>query len=152
MLLCDVRAECWCWAAGSAPSCRYLAGQAPRCYRPGIAMVDAERRATGQQLIDMRQRRCAGRLRLPPVSADTIRKARGSLRPRAARRAVHRPVLSPASAFAGKCWSRASRGGARSIHLVARGGGRGDGGLVLNRLGPRAQARMRPPIGFEPTR
>ena len=127
----------------SAPLARYLAAQL-HLLRPGIGLVDAERSAPAQQLIDMRKGDVLIVFDYRRYQADTIESAR-----LAAAQGCHvalftDPWLSPASAFARQVVVTSvdtvgpfdSLVGAMAVveAIVA---------AVLSRLGPRAQSRMR---------
>jgi len=126
----------------SAPLARYLAGQL-HLLRPGIGLVDAERSAPAQQLIDMRKTDVLVVFDYRRYQPDTIESARV-----AAARGCNvilftDPWLSPASAFARQVLVTSvetvgpfdSLVGAMAVveALIA---------AVLRRLGPRAEARM----------
>ncbi len=126
----------------SAPLARYLAGQL-HLLRPGIGLVDAERSAPAQQLIDMRKTDVLVVFDYRRYQPDTIESARV-----AASRGCNvilftDPWLSPASAFARQVLVTSvetvgpfdSLVGAMAVveALIA---------AVLRRLGPRAEARM----------
>ena len=126
----------------SAPLARYLAGQL-HLLRPGIGLVDAERSAPAQQLIDMRKTDVLVVFDYRRYQPDTIESARV-----AASRGCNvilftDPWLSPASAFARQVLVASvetvgpfdSLVGAMAVveALIA---------AVLRRLGPRAEARM----------
>ena len=126
----------------SAPLARYLAGQL-HLLRPGIGLVDAERSAPAQQLIDMRKTDVLVVFDFRRYQPDTIECARV-----AAARGCNvilftDPWLSPASAFSRQVLVTSvdtvgpfdSLIGAMAVveALVA---------AVLRRLGSRAEARM----------
>jgi DNA-binding MurR/RpiR family transcriptional regulator len=126
----------------SATLARYLTGQL-HLLRPGIALVDAERSAPAQQLIDMRKTDVLVVFDYRRYQPDTIESARI-----AASRGCNvilftDPWLSPASAFARQVLVTSvdmvgpfdSLVGAVAVveALVA---------AVLRRLGPKAEARM----------
>jgi len=126
----------------SAPLARYFAGQL-HLLRPGIGLVDAERSAPAQQLIDMRKTDVLVVFDYRRYQPDTIESARV-----AASRGCNvilftDPWLSPASAFARQVLVTSvetvgpfdSLVGAMAVveALIA---------AVLRRLGPRAEARM----------
>ena len=121
---------------------RYLAGQL-HLLRPGISLVDVERSVPAQQLIDVRKGDVLIVFDYRRYQADTIESARI-----AAAQGCHvvlftDPWLSPASAFARQVLVTSvetvgpfdSLVGATAVveAMIA---------AVLNRLGPRAQARM----------
>jgi DNA-binding MurR/RpiR family transcriptional regulator len=126
----------------SATLARYLTGQL-HLLRPGIALVDVERSAPAQQLIDMRKTDVLVVFDYRRYQPDTIESARI-----AASRGCNvvlftDPWLSPASAFARQVLVTSvdmvgpfdSLVGAVAVveALVA---------AVLRRLGPKAEARM----------
>jgi DNA-binding MurR/RpiR family transcriptional regulator len=126
----------------SAPLARYLAGQL-HLLRPGIGLVDAERSAPAQQLIDMRKTDVLVVFDYRRYQPDTIESARV-----AAARGCNvilftDPWLSPASAFSRQVLVTSvetvgpfdSLVGAMAVveALIA---------AVLRRLGARAEARM----------
>ena len=126
----------------SAPLARYMAAQL-HLLRPGIGLVDAERSAPAQQLIDMRKTDVLVAFDYRRYQPDTIECARV-----AAAHGCHvilftDPWLSPASAFSRQVLVASvetdgpfdSLVGAMAVveSLVA---------AVLRRLGPRAEARM----------
>jgi DNA-binding MurR/RpiR family transcriptional regulator len=126
----------------TAPLARYLAGQL-HLLRPGIGLVDAERSAPAQQLIDMRKTDALIVFDYRRYQPDTIEAARV-----AASRGCNvilftDPWLSPASAFSRQVLVTSvdtvgpfdSLVGATAVieALVA---------AVLRRLGPRAESRM----------
>ena len=126
----------------SAPLARYLAAQL-HLLRPGIGLVDAERSAPAQQLIDMRKGDVLVIFDYRRYQADTIESARV-----ASAQGCHvvlftDPWLSPASGFARQVIVTSvdtlgpfdSLVGAMAVveAVVA---------AVLSRLGPRAQSRM----------
>src|SRR3982074_756376 len=126
----------------SAPLARYLAGQL-HLLRPGIGLVDVERSAPAQQLIDMRKGDVLVVFDYRRYQADTIESARvGSLQ------GCHvilftDPWLSPASAFARQVIVTSGDIVGRFYSLVgALAVGEGVVAAVLSRLGPRAQSRM----------
>ncbi len=142
-LLADVRRRVMVLGGRvSAPLARYLAGQL-HLLRPGIGLVDAERSAPAQQLIDMRKTDVLVIFDYRRYQPDTIECARV-----AAARGCNvilftDPWLSPASAFSRQVLVTSvdtvgpfdSLVGAVAVveGLVA---------AVLRRLGPRAEARM----------
>jgi len=126
----------------SGPLARYLAGQL-HLLRPGIALVEAERTAAAQQLIDLRKGDVLVVFDYRRYQADTIENAR-----LVAGQGVNvvlftDPWLSPASAFARQVVVTSvetvgpfdSLVGATAVleAVVA---------AVLAKLGPRAQSRM----------
>jgi DNA-binding MurR/RpiR family transcriptional regulator len=126
----------------SAQLARYLAGQL-HLLRPGIAMVDAERSNPAQQLIDMRKGDVLVVFDYRRYQADTIESARVASSQSCNVVLFTDPWLSPASAFARQVLVTSvetvgpfdSLVGSTAVveAMVA---------AVLNRLGPRAQARM----------
>lgn len=142
-LLADVRRRVMILGGRvSAPLARYLAGQL-HLIRPGIGLVDAERSAPAQQLVDMRKTDVLVVFDYRRYQPDTIESARV-----AAARGCHvilftDPWLSPASAVARQVLvtSVETTGPFDSLvgpiavveALIA---------AVLRRLGPRAEARM----------
>ena len=142
-LLCDVRRRVLVLGGRvSAPLARYLAGQL-HLLRPGIAMVDAERSNPAQQLIDMRKGDVLVVFDYRRYQADTIESARVASTQSCNVVLFTDPWLSPASAFArqvlvtsvetvGPFDSLVGSTAVVEAMVVA----------VLNRLGPRAQARM----------
>lgn len=142
-LLADVRRRVMVLGGRvSAPLARYLAGQL-HLLRPGVALVDSERSAPAQQLIDMRKTDVLVVFDYRRYQADTIESARV-----AASRGCHvvlftDPWLSPASAFARQVLVTSvetvgpfdSLVGAMAVveAVIA---------AVLRKLGSRAEARM----------
>jgi len=126
----------------SAQLARYLAGQL-HLLRPGIAMVDAERSSPAQQLIDLRKGDVLVVFDYRRYQADTIESARIASTQSCNVVLFTDPWLSPASAFARQVLVTSvetvgpfdSLVGSTAVveAMVA---------AVLNRLGPRAQARM----------
>ncbi|MGH7764623.1 MAG: MurR/RpiR family transcriptional regulator, partial [Candidatus Dormibacteraceae bacterium] len=126
----------------SAPLARYLSGQL-HLLRPGVALVDAERSAPAQQLIDLRKTDVLVIFDYRRYQADTIDSARVAAAHGCSVILFTDPWLSPASAFARQVLvtSVATVGpfdslvGATAVveAVVA---------AVLRRLGSRAQARM----------
>ena len=126
----------------SAPLARYLAGQL-HLLRPGIGLVDVERSAPAQQLIDMRKGDVLVVFDYRRYQADTIESARvGSLQ------GCHvilftDPWLSPASAFARQVIvTSGDMVGPFDSLVGAMAVVEGVVAAVLSRLGPRAQSRM----------
>jgi DNA-binding MurR/RpiR family transcriptional regulator len=126
----------------SAQLARYLAGQL-HLLRPGVALIDAERSAPAQQLIDVRKGDIVIVFDYRRYQADTIESARVASNQGCGIVLFTDPWLSPASAFARQVLVTSvetvgpfdSLVGATAVveAMVA---------AVLNRLGPRAQARM----------
>jgi DNA-binding MurR/RpiR family transcriptional regulator len=142
-LLCDVRRRVLVLGGRvSAQVARYLAGQL-HLLRPGIGMVDAERSNPAQQLIDMRKGDVLVVFDYRRYQADTIESARVASAQSCNVVLFTDPWLSPASAFARQVLVTSvetvgpfdSLVGSTAVveAMVA---------AVLNRLGPRAQARM----------
>ena len=127
----------------SAPLARYLAGQL-HLLRPGIGLVDAERSAPAQQLIDMRKGDVLVVFDYRRYQSDTIESARVASAQGCTVVLFTDPWLSPASGFARQVIVTSvdtvgpfdSLVGALAVveAIVA---------AVLSRLGPRAQSRMR---------
>jgi DNA-binding MurR/RpiR family transcriptional regulator len=121
---------------------RYLSGQL-HLLRPGIALVDTERGAPAQQLIDVRKGDVLVVFDYRRYQADTIESARIASTQGCSVVLFTDPWLSPASAFARQVLVTSvetvgpfdSLVGATAVveAMVA---------AVLNRLGPRAQSRM----------
>lgn len=126
----------------SAPLARYLSGQL-HLLRPGVGLVDADRSAPAQQLIDLRKTDVLVIFDYRRYQADTIESARvGSAR------GCHvilftDPWLSPASAFARQVLVTSVEtvgpfdslvGATAVVEAVVA--------AVLRKLGARAQARM----------
>ena len=126
----------------SAPLARYLAGQL-HLLRPGIGLVDAERSAPAQQLIDMRKGDVLVVFDYRRYQADTIESARV-----ASTQGCHvvlftDPWLSPASAFARQVIvTSVDTVGPFDSLVGAMAVVEGVVAAVLGRLGPRAQSRM----------
>ena len=126
----------------SGPLARYLAAQL-HLLRPGIGLVDAERTAAAQQLLDMRKGDVLVVFDYRRYQADTIDSARLVSSQGGNVVLFTDPWLSPASAFAKQVVVTSvetvgpfdSLVGAMAVleAVVA---------AVLTRLGPRAQARM----------
>src|SRR5713226_9729997 len=142
-LLCDVRRRVLVLGGRvSAQLARYLAGQL-HLLRPGISLVDAERSAPAQQLIDLRKGDVLIVFDFRRYQADTIESARVASTQGCNVVLFTDPWLSPASAFARQVLVTSvetvgpfdSLVGATAVleAMVA---------AVLNRLGPRAQSRM----------
>src|SRR6266852_5750103 len=142
-LLADVRRRVMVLGGRvSATLARYLAGQL-HLLRPGIALVDTERSAPAQQRIDVRKGDVLVVFDYRRYQADTIESARIASTQGCGVVLFTDPWLSPASAFARQVLVTSvetvgpfdSLVGATAVveAMVA---------AVLNRLGPRAQARM----------
>ena len=126
----------------SAPLARYLAGQL-HLLRPGIGLVDSERSAPAQQLIDMRKSDVLIVFDYRRYQPDTIESARVAAAQGCSVILFTDPWLSPASAFARQVLVTSvetvgpfdSLVGAMAVveAMVA---------AVLARLGSRAEARM----------
>ena len=126
----------------SGPLARYLAGQL-HLLRPGIALVDTERSAAAQQLIDLRKGDVLVVFDYRRYQADTIESARLVAAQGVNVSLFTDPWLSPASAFARQVVVTSvetvgpfdSLVGATAVleSIVA---------AVLAKLGPRAQSRM----------
>ncbi|HYM66705.1 MAG TPA: MurR/RpiR family transcriptional regulator [Patescibacteria group bacterium] len=126
----------------SSPLARYLAGQL-QLIRPGIAVVDANRTAPAEQLIDMRKKDVLVVFDYRRYQPDTIETARVAAANGCTVVLFTDPWLSPASAFASQVLVTSmetvgpfdSLVGAMAVveALIA---------AVLRRLGPRAEARM----------
>ncbi|HYR53675.1 MAG TPA: MurR/RpiR family transcriptional regulator [Methylomirabilota bacterium] len=142
-LLCDVRRRVLVLGGRvSAQLARYLAGQL-HLLRPGIAMVDAERSHPAQQLIDMRKGDLLVVFDYRRYQADTIESARIASTQGCNVVLFTDPWLSPASAFARQVLVTSVEtvgpfdslvGSTAVVEAMVT--------AVLNRLGPRAQARM----------
>ncbi len=142
-LLADVRRRVMVLGGRvSAPLARYLAGQL-HLLRPGIGLVDAERSAPAQQLIDMRKTDVLVVFDYRRYQPDTIECARVAAARGCDVILFTDPWLSPASAFARQVLVTSvetvgpfdSLVGAMAVveALVA---------AVLGQLGSRAEARM----------
>lgn len=142
-LLADVRRRVMVLGGRvSATLARYLVGQL-HLLRPGIALVDAERSAPAQQLIDMRKTDVLVVFDYRRYQPDTIECARLAASRGCSVVLFTDPWLSPASAFSRQVLVTSvetvgpfdSLVGAMAVveALVA---------AVLRKLGPRAEARM----------
>src|SRR2546430_9610501 len=142
-LLADVRRRVMVLGGrGSATLPRYLAGQL-HLFRPGIGLVDAERSAPAQQLIDMRKTDVLVVFDYRRYQPDTIESARVAGGRGCNVILFTDPWLSPASAFSRQVLVTSvetvvpfnSLEGAMAVveALVA---------AVLGKLGTRAEARM----------
>ena len=142
-LLADVRRRVMILGGRvSAPLARYLAGQL-HLLRPGVALVDAERSAPAQQLIDMRKTDVLVVFDYRRYQSDTIEAARVAAGRGCDVVLFTDPWLSPASAFSRQVLVTSvetvgpfdSLVGAVALveALIA---------AVLRELGSRAEARM----------
>lgn len=142
-LLADVRRRVMVLGGRvSAPLARYLTGQL-HLLRPGIGLVDAERSAPAQQIIDMRKGDVLVVFDYRRYQADTIESARVASAQGCNVILFTDPWLSPASAFARQVLVTSvdtvgpfdSLVGAIAVveAVVA---------AVISRLGPKAQSRM----------
>jgi DNA-binding MurR/RpiR family transcriptional regulator len=126
----------------SAPLARYLAGQL-HLLRPGIALVDSERSAPAQQLIDMRRGDVLVVFDYRRYQADTIESARVASAQGCNVILFTDPWLSPASGFARQVIvTSVDTVGPFDSLVGAMAVVEGVVAAVLGRLGPRAQARM----------
>ena len=126
----------------SAPLARYLAGQL-HLLRPGVDLVDAERSAPAQQLIDMRKTDILVVFDYRRYQSDTIEAARMAASRSCDVILFTDPWLSPASAFARQVLISSAEtvgpfdslvGAVAVVEAVIA--------AVLRELGPRAEARM----------
>jgi len=126
----------------SAPLARYLAGQL-HLLRPGVGLVDSERSAPAQQLIDMRRGDVLVVFDYRRYQADTIESARVASAQGCNVILFTDPWLSPASGFARQVivTSVDTLGPFDSL-VGAMAVLEGVVAAVLGRLGPRAQSRM----------
>jgi DNA-binding MurR/RpiR family transcriptional regulator len=142
-LLADVRRRVMILGGRvSAPLARYLAGQL-HLLRPGIGLVDSERSAPAQQLIDMRKTDVLVVFDYRRYQPDTIESAHVAAARGCDVILFTDPWLSPASAFARQVLVTSvetvgpfdSLVGAMAVveAVIA---------AVLRQLGPRAEARM----------
>jgi DNA-binding MurR/RpiR family transcriptional regulator len=126
----------------SAPLARYLAAQL-HLLRPGIGLVDAERSAPAQQLIDMRRGDVLVVFDYRRYQADTIESARVASAQGCNVILFTDPWLSPASGFARQVIvASVDTVGPFDSLVGAMAVVEGVVAAVLSRLGPRAQARM----------
>jgi len=126
----------------SAQLARYLAGQL-HLLRPGVALVDVERSAPAQQLIDLRKGDVFVVFDYRRYQADTIESARIAAAQGSNVVLFTDPWLSPASAFARQVLVTSVETAVPFDSLVAATAVvEAMVAAVLNRLGPRAQARM----------
>ncbi|GAC1509217.1 MAG: MurR/RpiR family transcriptional regulator [Candidatus Dormibacteraceae bacterium] len=127
----------------SAPLARYLAHQL-HLLRPGVGLVDAERSAPAQQLIDLRKGDVLVIFDYRRYQGDTIESARISSAQGCNVILFTDPWLSPASAFARQVIvTSVDQVGPFDSLVGAMAVLEGFVAAVLSRLGPRAQARMR---------
>ncbi|MFI5283907.1 MAG: MurR/RpiR family transcriptional regulator [Candidatus Dormibacterales bacterium] len=126
----------------SSTLARYLAGQL-HLLRPGVALLDADRTAPAQQLIDMKKRDLLVLFDYRRYQADTIESARAAAAKGAGVILFTDPWLSPASAFARQVLVTSMEtvgpfdsfvGAVAVVEALIS--------AVLRRLGPRAEARM----------
>ena len=126
----------------SAPLARYLAGQL-HLLRPGIGLVDAERSAPAQQLIDMRKGDVLVVFDYRRYQADTIESARVASTQGCQVILFTDPWLSPASAYARQVIvTSVDTVGPFDSLVGAMAVVEGVVAAVLGRLGARAQSRM----------
>jgi DNA-binding MurR/RpiR family transcriptional regulator len=126
----------------SAPLARYLAGQL-HLLRPGIGLVDAERSAPAQQLIDMRKTDVLVVFDYRRYQADTIESARVAAAQGCNVILFTDQWLSPASAFARQVLVTSVETVGPFDSLVgAMAVVEATVAAVLAKLGPRAEARM----------
>lgn len=126
----------------SAPLARYLAAQL-HLLRPGIALVDSERSAPAQQLIDMRRGDVLVVFDYRRYQADTIESARVASAQGCNVILFTDPWLSPASGFARQVIvTSVDTAGPFDSLVGAMAVVEGVVAAVLGRLGPRAQSRM----------
>lgn len=143
-LLADVRRRVMVLGGRvSAPLARYLAHQL-HLLRPGIGLVDAERSTPAQQLIDMRKGDILVIFDYRRYQADTIESAQVTSAQGCNVILFTDPWLSPASAFARQVIvTGVDQVGPFDSLVGAMAVVEGVVAAVLNRLGPRAQSRMR---------
>ena len=126
----------------SAPLARYLAAQL-HLLRPGIGLVDSERSAPAQQLIDMRKGDVLIVFDYRRYQSDTIESARVAAAQGCNVILFTDPWLSPASAFARQVIvTSVDMVGPFDSLVGAMAVVEGIVAAVLSRLGPRAQSRM----------
>ena len=126
----------------SSPLARYLAGQL-HLLRPGVAVVDAERTLTAQQLIDLRKGDVLVVFDYRRYQGDTIESARFVAGMGVNVVVFTDPWLSPASAFARQVVVTSVETAGPFDSLVgATAVVEAVIAAVLVRLGPRAQSRM----------
>lgn len=143
-LLADVRRRVMVLGGRvSAPLARYLAHQL-HLLRPGIGLVDAERSTPAQELIDMRKGDILVIFDYRRYQADTIESAQVTSTQGGNVILFTDPWLSPASAFAKQVIvTGVDQVGPFDSLVGAMAVVEGVVAAVLNRLGPRAQSRMR---------
>jgi DNA-binding MurR/RpiR family transcriptional regulator len=143
-LLADVRRRVMVLGGRvSAPLARYLAHQL-HLLRPGIGLVDAERSTPAQQLIDLRKGDVLVIFDYRRYQADTIESAQVTSAQGCNVILFTDPWLSPASAFARQVIvTGVDQVGPFDSLVGAMAVVEGVVAAVLNRLGPRAQSRMR---------
>jgi DNA-binding MurR/RpiR family transcriptional regulator len=143
-LLADVRRRVMVLGGRvSAPLARYLAAQL-HLLRPGIGLVDAERSAPAQQLIDMRKGDVLIVFDYRRYQSDTIESARVASTQGCNVVLFTDPWLSPASGFARQVIvTSVDTVGPFDSLVGAMAVVEGMVAAVLSRLGPRAQSRMR---------
>jgi DNA-binding MurR/RpiR family transcriptional regulator len=143
-LLADVRRRVMVLGGRvSAPLARYLAHQL-HLLRPGIGLVDAERSTPAQQLIDLRKGDVLVIFDYRRYQADTIESAQVTSAQGCNVVLFTDPWLSPASAFARQVIvTGVDQVGPFDSLVGAMAVVEGVVAAVLNRLGPRAQSRMR---------
>jgi DNA-binding MurR/RpiR family transcriptional regulator len=126
----------------SAPLARYLAAQL-HLLRPGIGLVDSERSAPAQQLIDMRRGDVLVVFDYRRYQSDTIESARVASAQGCNVILFTDPWLSPASGFAKQVIvTSVDMVGPFDSLVGAMAVVEGVVAAVLSRLGPRAQSRM----------
>jgi DNA-binding MurR/RpiR family transcriptional regulator len=127
----------------SAPLARYLAGQL-HLLRPGIGLVDADRSAPAQQLIDMRKGDVLVVFDYRRYQSDSIESARVASTQGCNVILFTDPWLSPASGFARQVIvTSVDTVGPFDSLVGAMAVVEGIIAAVLSHLGPRAQSRMR---------
>ena len=126
----------------SAPLARYLAAQL-HLLRPGIGLVDSERSAPAQQLIDMRKGDVLIVFDYRRYQSDTIESARVAAAQGCNVIVFTDPWLSPASGFARQVIvTSVDMVGPFDSLVGATAVVEGVVAAVLSKLGPRAQSRM----------
>jgi DNA-binding MurR/RpiR family transcriptional regulator len=126
----------------SAPLARYLAAQL-HLLRPGIGLVDSERSAPAQQLIDMRKGDVLVVFDYRRYQSDTIESARVAAAQGCNVILFTDPWLSPASGFARQVIvTSVDTVGPFDSLVSPMAVVEGVVAAVLSRLGPRAQSRM----------
>jgi DNA-binding MurR/RpiR family transcriptional regulator len=126
----------------SAPLARYLAAQL-HLLRPGIGLVDSERSAPAQQLIDMRKGDVLVVFDYRRYQSDTIESAKVAAAQGCNVILFTDPWLSPASGFARQVIvTSVDMVGPFDSLVGAMAVVEGVVAAVLSRLGPRAQSRM----------